>query len=764
MSSIHASTNLLVNTSSLLGQLSLNRTESALSTAIRNLSSGLRIHSGRDDPSGFIASNAMRTDITSTAQAVANCERAGAVISTADSALGQMNNLLNDLRGLVVQAANTGGENDATLRALQLEADSALDAIDRISNQTQFQQQKLIDGSLDFTTYGLDTSKLAHYQINQANFLGRVEKDISVKVLEPATQGELYYPYGALANNVALDVGGTNGYHTYFFDRGATAQQIADEVNRNSDATGVAATVHAQSTAGTISLTSYGKDNDVLLTASRTGVAAGNIVVSYTAPEDGNDEAYLNVSLGYGNEPTIIEIVLQTEPGGNVLTTAEQIVSLINTSEELRYSDETGMVTASLPNGTTGLGTVTPFTEYSYYGDPMDSNFLQFLGPAGSPTIKFVSTPGTPLSVEEKTVDGEAMVLVHLETDANGLVKTTANDLVKFFDNPGSEESKAVLDRLGISVSIIDPTSTTLPVCTLGEAPSGVGVLKPTYDPNDPDCVDHTGQYPDIIFTSSGRSVQDDPPDSADTTVRGAPMLGGSDRANLGITFHSTDYGSGAFVSVIANLGTDFPLTDQFGNRAIRSTGTDVVALINNEPAIGNGLVASSRTSDLDIDLWIDPSVQKGEVFGFRIDGGGALMQLGPDPVSWQQSRIGIRNTHTVALGGISGHLSQLRTGGPYDLLTDTNTAFRIVEEVTEAVSSLRGRLGAFQRNQVEANMENMIDAMEIETNAWSEVKDTDFAATSSELMRLQLLMESNVTVLKYPNQNARLLLSLLQG
>ena len=327
-----------------------------------------------------------------------------------------------------------------------------------------------------------------------------------------------------------------------------------------------------------------------------------------------------------------------------------------------------------------------------------------------------------------------------------------------------------MLDRLGISVSIIDPTSTTLPVCTLGEAPNGIGVLKPTYDPNDPNCVDHTGLYPDITFKSSGRSDWDgmpnspDSPDSADGGVRGAPMLGGSDRANLGITFHSTDYGSGAFVSIIAALGTDFPLRDQFGNRAIRSTGTDVVALINNEPAIGNGLVASSRTSDLDIDLWIDPSVQKGEVFGFRIDGGGALMQLGPDPVPWLQSRIGIRNTHTVALGGVNGHLSQLRTGGPYDLLTDTNTAFRIVEEVTEAVSSLRGRLGAFQRNQIQANMENMIDAIEIETDAWSQVKDTDFAATSSELMRLQLLMESNVTVLRYPGQNARLLLSLLQG
>ncbi len=1237
MSTIYNPTNLLVNTSSLIGQLSLSRTESALSVSIRNLSTGLRIHSGRDDPAGFIASNSMRTDITSTAQAVANCQRADAVISTTDSALGELNNLLNDLRGLATEAANTGAENDSTLKSLQMQADSVLDAIDRISNQTQFQQQKLIDGSLDFTTYGLDSSKISYYQINQANFLGRTEKDISVKVLEPPKQGELYYPLGALSNNVVLDVGGTKGYQSYSFDKDATVQQIADAVNRNSDATGVEATVYSKSTAGNISLTSYGKNNDILLTASQSGTAAGNFVVRYTAPKEGNAEAYLNVFPGSGNEPTEIEVVLQTElwqnaeyhyngnqdgipnnefsiranyagtefndvefefvnvfetdrepgvdadltsvpkritinvsydetdptaatnstvddlkewfaadptlntyftlsdtspsdgsgplipttpfttmqqgvDGGAVRTTAEQVATLINTSSELRYPDGTGMVTATIPNGTTGTGTVSPFDEYSYYGDPQQKNYLQFLGPAGSPTIKFVSTPGTPLSVDDTTfppVDGNATalvqgfeagtsfsvkalnigpeyddigivfqdstqesvvydksrgalvvsvdftgrqtssppndftmndlrqmfaddplvssqfavipataydsanppkfsspnyqginaqlgqtsggrvsdgtVLVHLETDANGVIKTTANDLVKFFNDPSTEESKAVLDRLGISVSLIDPTSSTTPVCTLGTAENGIGVLKPTYDPNDPACVDHTGLYPDIIFTSSGSDIREDYPtatvsssngldssftvtakqigsgfnnttirvvsdtqgpsvkfnrttmelvvgvsptsaitandvialinsDSAtkdlfiasnapfstgtgsvavgdhatltggikavdgradamvvssngmnamfevrakqtgdqydDTQIlivsdadgprvsydsqskqltiginslyppsaqdvvnlinategvkekfeaaiptvvpgtmivptgeaavrvgdsgtlhvsmngssRGAPMLGNSDKMNLGITFHSTDYGSGAFVSVAASLGTEFPLTDRFGNVATRSTGTDVVALINGEYAIGNGQVASSKTSDLDLDLWIDPSAQKGEVFGFRISGGGALMQLGPDAVYWQQSRVGIKNMNSVSLGGVSGHLSQIRTGGPYDLLTDTKTAFKIIEEVTEEVSSLRGRLGAFQRNQIQANMENMVDTIDIETTAWSEIKDTDFAAASSELMRQQLLMESTVTVLKYPSQNARMLLGLIQN
>src|SRR5688500_9972036 len=95
------------NVNSLVGQNQLKRANDSLSTAINRLSTGLRINSGKDDPAGLIASEALRSDIVSTEKAISNSERASLVIATADAALGQVSSLLNDIRGLVVEAANS---------------------------------------------------------------------------------------------------------------------------------------------------------------------------------------------------------------------------------------------------------------------------------------------------------------------------------------------------------------------------------------------------------------------------------------------------------------------------------------------------------------------------------------------------------------------------------------------------------------------------------------------------------------------------------
>src|SRR5436189_4975919 len=90
-----------------------------LSIRLQRLSTGLRINSGKDDPAGLIASENLRRDITSINTAISNTERADQLIATADSALGQVSGLLNDIRGLVVSAANTGVLSDEQVAANQ---------------------------------------------------------------------------------------------------------------------------------------------------------------------------------------------------------------------------------------------------------------------------------------------------------------------------------------------------------------------------------------------------------------------------------------------------------------------------------------------------------------------------------------------------------------------------------------------------------------------------------------------------------------------
>ncbi len=66
--------------------------------------------------------------------------------------LGQVSSLLNDIRGLVVEAANSGALSDEEIAANQLQIDSSLEAINRIAQTTTFQGRKLLDGSLDFVS------------------------------------------------------------------------------------------------------------------------------------------------------------------------------------------------------------------------------------------------------------------------------------------------------------------------------------------------------------------------------------------------------------------------------------------------------------------------------------------------------------------------------------------------------------------------------------------------------------------------------------
>ena len=117
----------------------------------------------------MIASEPLRSDITSLNKAISNTRRAVQIIATADSALGQVSTLLNNIRGLIVEAANRGALSDNEIAANQLQIDSSLEAINRIAQTTTFQGRKLLDGSLDFISNVNTIPSVADARISQAN-------------------------------------------------------------------------------------------------------------------------------------------------------------------------------------------------------------------------------------------------------------------------------------------------------------------------------------------------------------------------------------------------------------------------------------------------------------------------------------------------------------------------------------------------------------------------------------------------------------------
>src|SRR3954466_5895604 len=156
------------NISSLQAISRLNRNQMDLSTRLSRLSSGLKINSGKDNPAGLIASEGLRSEITGINQAIDNSQRAGNVLNTAEGALNEVSSLLLEVQGLTNQAANTGALSPDEIDANQLQVDAILNSVDRISNTTQFNGVKLLNGGLDYTTSGVNTGNLDVVQVNAA--------------------------------------------------------------------------------------------------------------------------------------------------------------------------------------------------------------------------------------------------------------------------------------------------------------------------------------------------------------------------------------------------------------------------------------------------------------------------------------------------------------------------------------------------------------------------------------------------------------------
>ncbi|MCS7238429.1 MAG: flagellin [Thermoguttaceae bacterium] len=212
-------TRINTNVSSLTAQKTLARSNVSLQQALTRLSTGLRINAGKDDPAGLIASEMLRANIVSINRAITNSERASQMIATADSALNQIGNLLNDIRALVTEAANSGAMTPDQIAANQLQIDAALEAINRIAHTTAFQGRKLLDGSLDFIHTAGAVPTIEDIEINRANLGPAGQMTVEVDIRQAARQAEVLSASGvAKATTVLRFRAGT----TVTFDDGGT--------------------------------------------------------------------------------------------------------------------------------------------------------------------------------------------------------------------------------------------------------------------------------------------------------------------------------------------------------------------------------------------------------------------------------------------------------------------------------------------------------------------------------------------------------------
>jgi len=134
------------NIASLNAQRNLSSSASSLATSMQRLSSGLRVNSAKDDAAGLAIAERMNTQVKGLTVAARNANDGISLAQTAEGALGKLGDMLQRMRELAVQAGNsTNSAADRT--ALQAEVSQLRDEIDRVSKQTTFNNQKILDGS-----------------------------------------------------------------------------------------------------------------------------------------------------------------------------------------------------------------------------------------------------------------------------------------------------------------------------------------------------------------------------------------------------------------------------------------------------------------------------------------------------------------------------------------------------------------------------------------------------------------------------------------
>lgn len=233
-----------------------------------------------------------------------------------------------------------------------------------------------------------------------------------------------------------------------------------------------------------------------------------------------------------------------------------------------------------------------------------------------------------------------------------------------------------------------------------------------------------------------------------------------------GFVMESEDLGSRKFVSIKVLPGSGgFVTQNAAGDQDNRTEGRDAVALINGAMSLGDGNKLTLKSATLDIELELDRTFGLGST-SFAITDGGALFQVGPEVNSNLQVNIGVQSVAASQLGNAElGFLSQIQTGESSSLVSGNyQSAQEIVKEALQQVSIMRGRLGAFEKNTLDTNKNQLGITMENLMAAESSVRDADFAQETSNLSRAQILVQAGTSVLGLAQQTPQSVLSLLGG
>jgi len=282
------------NIASLTAQRNLTESQGSLSTSLERLSSGLRINSAKDDAAGLAISERFTAQIRGLNQGVRNANDGISLAQTAEGALSEVTNNLQRIRELAVQSANA--TNSASDRAtLQAEVAQLISEIDRVSNNTTFNNINLLDGSFTSQTFQVgansgETISIASIVDSRTSSIGSYTLSSAGTAAGNVTTAanDLTAGNALSANTAAFTIttdAGTSSNITY--NANSSMQEVAAAINTGAASLGVTATAtnsaflydfdNSSSTESVTFDLEYGGNTSAQVAISATGVTSSDL-------------------------------------------------------------------------------------------------------------------------------------------------------------------------------------------------------------------------------------------------------------------------------------------------------------------------------------------------------------------------------------------------------------------------------------------------------------------------------------------------------
>ena len=766
------------NVPSLAAQNALSNTSASLNTSLQRLSTGLKINSGSDGPAAYVISQQQQAQLAGLQTAIQNTSKATDLVQVAGGALGTISNLLTQIRGLALDAANSGVQDPTSLAANQAQIQNALQTINKIAANTQFGNQHLLDGSAGVSATssnaaaftglkptGAAASGVYTVSTDGSSDVGAAKGDVFVTpgttaatqsyVAVDASTTAYLASGGLLGGNETLTITGPSGVaQAIALTAGEANANVILQINAYTPLTGVVASNGG--TAGGMELQSKnGADftvkSNVAAGAGSTGIGTGTIDTASTA-SSGDVTVAAGVAgnvflTSTGTNTTLFETETLTVTGanGNAAislaggSTLQQVVDTIN-----GFTPQTGVVASinttthalelqsltygtnftvvsnlAADSGTTGIGNIDPDTT------------VPAAGGAGLTTV----TTGSNLG-EQNAQKGALSVTVGTSGANTAFVSNStslaaATTLTISGPSGGATINLAQgLTNTQVAQAINNYTSQTGVVADTGANGGGLRLYTQQF-----------GQNFHVSESNLGSSYGNGSLGVGSTTVNtgaGNDSVANPYNANFVVTT-----GQNAVVSLTDGNGSVLLLTGQ-GATLTATTGTAKGLTFALKPSVANPFVTTSVSSS-----------------SITVENSALTFQIGAN--AGQTVSLAIGNVSASSLGVVSGN--QFANLSDIDVTTTAGAqaAIAAVDQAINDVSTESGTLGAFQTDSLQAMATNLQTTLTNAVSSESTIADTDFASEIANFTKMQVQMQAGTSVLGIANQSAQTVATLLQ-